>query len=262
LKTTELELRVLVRDRPITEYPHDDKVFVEGRPGSEYEIEVHNHSHGRIEAVVSVDGLGVIDGKPAGSSSRGYLLKAGETLRVPGWTLDTANVAKFAFARKPESYATQMTGCDRNNGVIGVMAFREHQYYWPSHGLTSIGQPIYTGIATNSPIMTNSSSMRGMSFSAPGASLYSNTNMNDTSASASVTTDAATANLGTAFGDATAFNTHSVAFTRGLMLGTLVLYYDNRRGLKARGVRIERRPAAEPQAFPAGFCAPPPGWQG
>jgi hypothetical protein len=252
----------LVKGRSITEYPHQDKVYIEGRPGSEYEIEVRNHTIGRIEAVVSVDGLGVTDGKPAGSASRGYLIRPGDTLRVPGWTLDTANVAKFAFAAKPESYATQMTGSDRNNGVIGVMAFREHQYYWPSHGLTGINStPTYVGIATTgitSPTFSNDMCYRGVA--PPGASSYAmNANMDSMTASASVTP-----NLGTAFGDATGFSVYGVSFNRGLLLGTLVLYYDNRVGLRARGVRIERRRAVsqEPQAFPADFCAPPPGWSG
>jgi hypothetical protein len=73
-------------------------------------------------------------------------------------------------------------------------------------------------------------------------------------------------NLGTGFGAATDFATQTVSFTRGDLLTVAVLYYDNLRGLRARGVPVERTGRrtyeAQPQAFPGMNCAPPKGWQG
>ena len=139
MKHNNVELSLLIKGRPITEYHHRGQVFVEGRDSSEYEVEIRNNSNVRIEAVLSVDGLSVIDGKPAGNQSSGYLIEANKSIRIPGWTLDNANVAKFAFAGKQESYATQMSGDSRNNGVIGVMAFSE-KYTPPVYQYT---QPFY-----------------------------------------------------------------------------------------------------------------------
>jgi hypothetical protein len=71
--------------------------------------------------------------------------------------------------------------------------------------------------------------------------------------------------LGTGFGAATSFHTRTVAFQRGAMAAMLTLYYDDRRGLKARGVPLEppRRAISQPQAFPGLSigCTPPAGWR-
>ena len=48
--------------------------YVSAMSGNRYTIFIKNHSPGRIEAVVSVDGLDVIDGKAASPTKRGYLL--------------------------------------------------------------------------------------------------------------------------------------------------------------------------------------------
>lgn len=268
MRSHDIELAVLVNDRLITEYPHLGKVYVEGRAGSEYQIEVRNHSYQRVEAVISVDGLSVLDGKPAGMQSVGYVIKAYDTLRVPGWTLDNKTVAKFGFAGKEGSYATQMTGDTRNNGVIGLMVFREKmhwQTYQPSNFYTT--SPQWNGY----PTIMNTTSNIGSTSASSG--LASGTKgiapMQATQASASVTaTDMAVAqSLGTAFGGSTDFATTCVTFIRadGAPL-VLTLYYDERRGLKARGIKVGRPFKAEaqplPQAFPAGAgCTPPPGWR-
>jgi hypothetical protein len=73
-------------------------------------------------------------------------------------------------------------------------------------------------------------------------------------------------NLGTGFGHAQEFATETVSFTRGDLLATMIVYYDDARGLKARGIQIGRpsraRYATQPQAFPGMACVPPKGWQG
>ena len=71
--------------------------------------------------------------------------------------------------------------------------------------------------------------------------------------------------LGTAFGQATNFQTMQVTFERGDMVAMLIMYYDDIRGLKARGIVIPtRRQQTQPQAFPGMTtgCTPPDGWKG
>lgn len=280
----QVSVTILVKGRPITEYYHRGQAFVEGRVGSEYEIEVHNHSYARLEAILSVDGLSVTDGKAAGNQSSGYLIDAHGTLRVPGWTLDHQNVAKFAFAGKQGSYATQMTGDTRNNGVIGLMAFRE-RYRPPSRGVypwyaagASVAPPAGApmpqafGSLGIAPDITTSAAPRGIAASASNTS-YSLDAMAQ-SAYQSVSLNSSTVvpqvqnSLGTAFGEAQTFITTTVEFQRGDMLAMMVLYYDDLKGLRARGVPIERISKktykTQPDAFPAvnTGCAPPPGWRG
>ncbi len=270
----QIELTVLVKGRPITEYQHAEHVFVEGRAGSEYELEVRNHTNQRIEAVLSVDGLSVIDGKLAGAHSRGYLIGPRDVIRIPGWTLDASKVAKFAFAGKQASYATQMTGDARNNGVIGVMAYREKIDYMPyifcSTGLHGIpisdswnGSP---GVSAS----TWDSASRGI---APTSSAKMSRSMSSNSASAETKTSGgmphnvmAQQSLGTAFGESQTFTTSLVTFQRGGVICTMVIGYDEKRGLRSRGIAMPRKRhvvQTEPQAFPAmAACQPPPGWRG
>ena len=118
-------LRVLVKGRAIQEYPHEGSTYVEGRQGSAYALQICNNNPHRIEAVISVDGLSVIDGKEAGLHSTGYVIEAFRTVTIPGWKLNGTEAAAFEFGAKDDAYATGVTGSSRNTGVIGVMAFRE-----------------------------------------------------------------------------------------------------------------------------------------
>ena len=274
MRLNDFEFTVLVNDHPITEYPYSGKVYIEGRAGSEYKIEVKNHSYVRIEAVLSVDGLSVLDGKPAGLQSTGYVLKAYDTMRIPGWTLDRLSVAKFAFAGKDGSYATQMTGDSRNNGVIGLMIFRERSQVPCVTPLT--WTPTYTSTApspTSVPTWTtwHATSTQNMGSNWQAMGVGSDTASRGLAANASVnaavTPPMVDQTLGTAFGESTTFATTNVTFVRAPEAPTiLTLYYDERRGLKARGIRIGRpfKPQEQPlpQAFPLMGCQPPPGWQG
>ena len=66
--------------------------------------------------------------------------------------------------------------------------------------------------------------------------------------------------LGTAFGESTQFATQTVSFQRGDLVATLLCHYDEKRGLKERGIRFERRRPrhTEPEAFPGiTGCRPP-----
>jgi len=258
MRLNDIELTILVKGRPITEYPHNDQVFVEGRAGSEYEIEVRNHSYQRVEAVLSVDGLSVTDGKPAGTQSQGYLISSRGVVRIPGWTLTGATVAKFAFAGKQESYSAQTGQDTRNVGVIGAMVFREKLRPWvpPITISTPSYSPSFRGIAPT-PFYGVATSSAGWSGS--GTTMNSTVDAQSFNSAGSMQQQS----LGTAFGDATTFATTTVAFERGDLLVTLLCHYDERRGLRARGVKIERRkPHPTPQAFPAMGCQPPPGWRG
>ncbi len=99
--------------------------LVEGRPGAEYALVIRNRSRSRLEVVVSVDGLDVLDGKPASTSRRGYLINAGQTLEIEGFRTSSATVAAFKFSSVSNSYANLRHGDTRNVGVIGVAVFTE-----------------------------------------------------------------------------------------------------------------------------------------
>ena len=99
--------------------------FVTGIAGRRYTIVIKNHSPGRVEAVVSVDGLDVIDGKPASLAKRGYLIDAFGDVEIEGFRTSTDEVAAFRFGSVQNSYAEKKHGDSRNVGVIGVALFHE-----------------------------------------------------------------------------------------------------------------------------------------
>jgi hypothetical protein len=99
--------------------------YITGIGGDRYTIFIRNHSPGRVEAVVSVDGLDVIDGKDASFTKRGYLLDPFGDLEIEGWRTSTTEVAAFRFGSVRDSYANRKNGDTRNVGVVGVALFHE-----------------------------------------------------------------------------------------------------------------------------------------
>ncbi len=99
--------------------------FVVGKKGREYQLKVKNLSQVRLEVVLSVDGLDVIDGKPASVKKRGYVINPGKTLVVKGFRTSHEEVAAFRFSSVPGSYANLRHGNVRNVGVVGLAVFTE-----------------------------------------------------------------------------------------------------------------------------------------
>jgi hypothetical protein len=273
MKQNNFEINVIVRDKAIREYSHENKVFVEGRKGSNFELEFINSGHNKVLIVPSVDGLNTLDGTVATIYSKGYIVPSLNKLRIPGWTLDANSIAKFVFSDKNDSYAnTASPTKTKNIGVLGFLVFAEKitytnhmNYYQPWPTPTPLSYPLTYPLYRNINIST---------------SLYGNQSINSASAtnsansastnSASATNSIATPKvndeqftLGTGFGTQSTFVTHQIEFIRGDKLAELTIYYSNKRGLNQRGIDTSRiRTNAElPSAFQTG-CTPPPNWKG
>lgn len=103
--------------------------LIVGEDGERYKILVRNATSARFEVVASVDGLDVVDGKPADPGRRGYLVDPHDTLVIDGFRTSSADVAAFRFGKVADSYAAQTSG-DRNVGVIGLAIFAEEGATW------------------------------------------------------------------------------------------------------------------------------------
>lgn len=99
--------------------------LVAGESNSTYTIAVRNRSKSALEIVASVDGLDVMDGKPAAISKRGYIVNPGTTLSIDGIRTSDTSVAAFKFSSVANSYANLRHGDTRNVGVIGIAVFTE-----------------------------------------------------------------------------------------------------------------------------------------
>jgi hypothetical protein len=101
-----------------------DRTYVVGTAGQRYTIVLQNRTSHRFEAVATVDGLDVINGKDGSLTNRGYVLMPFATLEIDGFRQSRDAVAAFRFGAVGDSYAAQM-GKGRNVGVIGVALFNE-----------------------------------------------------------------------------------------------------------------------------------------
>jgi hypothetical protein len=123
------EVQVLVDGSPAPTFWHNGETYVLGRTGERYTIRVQNHTGRRIEAVVTVDGRDVVDGKSGDfRNKRGYLVPAWGNVDIDGWRLSESHAAAFRFSSVSDSYAARM-GNAREVGVIGVAVFPERVYY-------------------------------------------------------------------------------------------------------------------------------------
>lgn len=105
-------------------YDLGSRQYVTGRHGDRYVIDIRNNTGQRFEAVASVDGLDVIDGRSASPAKRGYLIAPWGSVQIEGFRRNLDEVAEFRFGTVSNSYAAR-TGTDRNVGVIGVAFFDE-----------------------------------------------------------------------------------------------------------------------------------------
>lgn len=121
-----VDLQVVDRDtgQPLQVWRHHGRLFIAGEPGERYSLRLTNHTEGRMLVVLSVDGVNVFTGETAGYDQRGYVLYAHQSYDVNGWRKSTTEIAAFAFAPLPQSYAAR-TGRPADVGVIGMAVFQE-----------------------------------------------------------------------------------------------------------------------------------------
>lgn len=120
-----VSLDILVDGRPQPTIPHEDKTYLPvRRVGAAYEIRIWNHGPRRITAIVSVDGLSVMNGEPASENHPGYIVAPYGHIVIKGWRRSIDAVAAFRFVDRGKSYAN-LVGRPDNVGVIGLVAFEE-----------------------------------------------------------------------------------------------------------------------------------------
>jgi len=136
-------LDVLVDGRPLRAVRHAGRTYLPvPRWGTEYELRVWNHGPRRVAALVSVDGLSVITGRPASEDQPGYVVAPHSHVLIKGWRRDLRTVAAFTFEQGEGSYASRM-GHPENVGVIGLLAVEEQA--WRPRPLPDRKGPVEAG---------------------------------------------------------------------------------------------------------------------
>jgi len=262
-QTGPYELQVLVGGVPSRTFRHDGETFVLGHLGERYTLRVVNHTGRRIEAVVSVDGRDVIDGKPGDwREKRGYLVPAWGSVEIDGWRISRREAAAFRFSTVPESYAAR-TGNAREVGAIGVAVFPERwsppprPLYAPPPPPPWQGRDDLEGRLHGMPPATEQAPSLGAPSAAPSPLAEKR---------------AERPGLGTEFGEAVSSQVTEVPFERARPRPDAVIgaRYDDRAGLMALGIDVdgertfESRLRATAEPFPVverAYAEPPPGWR-
>lgn len=259
--------------RVLPTFDHRGRTYVLGARGQRYLVRVRNHSPRAIEAVASVDGRDVVDGRPSALEKRGYVVEPYGEVTIDGFRLGDESVAAFRFGSVARSYAARM-GDARDVGVVGVAVFperprpyaRPYPYPYPRPNPRDEYDP-YRGDASN---------REAPSAGAPqGGAEAQRTPAPEAVPPAQRHAEASRPGLGTEFGEVRDSPVREVAFERASPRPetVLTLRYDDRRGLVALGIDVDRwsyagtsdawlRGSAQPFRRDGGYAQPPPGWNG
>jgi hypothetical protein len=234
-------------------YRHGGRLYVEGKAGERYAVELRNRTGGRILTVLAVDGVNAVTGQTAAASQSGYVLSPWARAEIAGWRKDMSDVAAFYFTALPDSYAAR-TGRPENVGVIGVAIYREYaeppraMLEAPAQAKGEAADRFSSGDAAGR-------ASRGDSAAAPAASAPAAPAPPESSAQRN---KMAEEKLGTGHGERIHAPTYSTAFRRASSAPAeaITIYYDSRQNLIAQG--IIPRYAKLPQPFPNGGFVPDP----
>jgi len=280
------EVQLLVDGATVPTFWHDGETYVLGHMGDRYTIRVENHSGRRIEAVVTVDGRDVVDGKPGDfRNKRGYLVPAWGHVDIDGWRLSESKAAAFRFSAVSDSYATR-TGNAREVGVIGVAVFPERVYQprpAPVPRPCCIGYHDGESSSPNAPAEKKGypqpAAPAPMAESESDPSGIGGLGASRGKASADYEPASPTRRerpgLGTEFGEAVNSHIQEVEFVRANRSNPSVVLgvrYNDHDGLVAMGVNVDgvypwandsdlRRTADPFPVSPRRYAAPPVGWQ-
>jgi hypothetical protein len=225
-------------------YRHGGRMYVEGKAGERYAVEMRNRTGGRILTVLSVDGVNAVTGQTAATSQSGYVLGSWASAEIAGWRKDMSDVAAFYFTALPDSYAAR-TGRPDNVGVIGVAVYTEYveppraMLEAPAQAKAEPSGRLSAGDAAGAPAASAPAAPARSEMPAPRSKM-------------------AEEKLGTGHGERIHAPTSHTEFRRASSTPSeaITIFYDSRQNLIAQGI-VPRYPKM-PQPFPNGGFVPDP----
>jgi hypothetical protein len=258
------EVELLVNGKPLKEYMHEGKVYIEGRKDTKFSLRFRNNSSERKLFIPSIDGLSVMNGKDASYNSSGYIVRPYSTVTIDGWRKSDSEVAEFYFSTPRDSYGSRK-GKGINLGVIGCAVFSEKlhlpvaniwpftTYTIPTPGIsTSNPEWQYMSLSSQSTCSIDQNGKVTMENDPKVRALYANSE--GTVKNVNYGTD-----LGTGWGDDRKSEVVSVDFDREASPSVIFsMLYNTREQLEKLGINFKREPLyIVPQAFPGEYCEPP-----
>jgi hypothetical protein len=229
--------RANAREMPV--HWHEGRAYVAGKPGSEYQVVVRNRGGEELLAVVSVDGVNVMNGETASPRQSGYVIAPWGRLEVRGWRKSLDETAAFYFTSLGDSYAAR-TDRPANVGVIGVALFKARRQE-PSPYAQAAPAPAPQSSGATAKSEAQDALRNRASQEAPQAMAIPATP------------------LGTGHGRREESPMRWVQFERATSepAETLAIYYDSQRNLVARGILQSPAGPRDPEPFPTAFVPDP-----
>lgn len=112
-------VEMLVNGLPVKKINHNGDTYLPVSVGDTFYLRITNRTNENVKCAVSVDGLSVMNGKPASYNDSGYIVDANSSIVVKGYRRGNSEVREFVVSDQA-SYAAKRTGSAANNGVIGV----------------------------------------------------------------------------------------------------------------------------------------------
>ena len=284
-----IELSLIHDGKNLPVISHGGKTYFHAPESGEYTIRVRNRHHGRILAVLTVDGINIVksvdtsgDIKPATFNGSGYVIDAYATVTIKGWLQSNDRAAAFEFSAKDDSYSAKMGAGKSFVGYIGAAVFkekeREYAPQWRSGDSNGIPRSscddtqakgddacldfmdVVEPICAASPAYSAEDTSRGCTVN----SLSTPPTRTAKGIARSRRTQASqrTKSVGTGYGESVAMNTVQVEFKKAGDSPDQVmeLRYGTTSQLKGWGVpMVESTSGAFPGESSAFFCPPPPG---
>lgn len=284
------EIEVLVNGKPLKEYAHNGKVYIEGREKTVFSLRLRNNSYKQKLFVPTIDGLSIMDGKDASYKSSGYIVRGNSSLTIEGWRVSDSKVAEFYFSEPKNSYRKRMKK-GNNLGVIGCAVFdekpapyvgptviiqKEYVYPRPFHctcpGYCYIHSGSWYSTSTGPNVAWGGSTLLSQAnCGASGTGSSMSLNASNTVNCSSVTCGSAggggilgelreaTQALGTGWGEQKKSEVVTVEFDqKETPAEVFEIYYNTRQELEKMGINFNREPHyVTPVAFPGQYCEPP-----
>lgn len=256
------EVEIIVNGKPVKEYHHNGKVYIEGKKGTRFSIKMKNNSFGRKLFVPTIDGLSVMNGEEGSYKSGGYIVQGYSSITIDGWRTSEKEVAEFFFSSPEGSYRKKMD-MGNNLGVIGIAVFDE-VYHAPQYSYTYVAPGSTVPLPYTYPFtgdVTSGISMKASNeFDASASNKMLCQNSNTLNQAFNLHAGSApTQKIGTGFGCQKRSEVTTVAFEReNCPLTVFEINYNTREELEKEGICFHKEPLyASPQAFPGQFCKPP-----
>lgn len=245
------DLRVLVGDNPIAKYyDKSGNVWVEARKGSAFKLRIKNDSWKRILAVISCDGINVINGKHEDfNTAPGYIINSNSSTNISGWRISGEEVKEFYFTINEDSYSKKIGVEPGNIGVIAAAIFIEQDNYNYTY-TTATSWPRYKEGNPNILYRCSSSNSNDpvdvLNINCAGNVSLGNPNPNNVLYLSSVQPEEKVAvGSGNKLND----RSHKVYFGDRILQTVLTIYYDTRDNLVKKGI-IDPYSSSLPKPFP------------